>query len=198
MSRAVFLSSGFDDVTLSYYNVIMRNNPFGERAYHWKGGRKNNNGYVMIYSPDHPYRDQQGYVREHRLVVEKHLDRLLSSEEVVHHLNGVRNDNRYENLSILDKDDHDKIHLVAGKQSRFGKGSVPWNKGKVGVMPPPWNKGTKEVAHMKCATCRGGFVVPKHRESVAKYCSRNCVPAWNKGVLGLQPWHNLSGLRGGK
>ena len=51
--------------------------PRGKNHWHWNGGRKNNNGYVMIYKPNHPNCDQQGYVREHRLVMEQYLKRYL-------------------------------------------------------------------------------------------------------------------------
>lgn len=101
----------------------------GEKALHWKGGRKNNNGYIMVYAPDHPHCDSQGYVRQHRLVVEDHLNRLLEKDEIVHHLNHKRNDNRIENLRIMTKQDHDKYHLASGVSTRFKKGQVPWNKG---------------------------------------------------------------------
>ena len=76
----------------------------------WRGGKKNNNGYVMIYKPLHPNSDLQGYVREHRLVAEKLLQRYLTKDEIVHHKNGIRDDNREENLQILDKRKHDILN----------------------------------------------------------------------------------------
>ena len=56
-------------------------------------------GYVMLRRPDHP-RASGGYVFEHILVVEQQLGRHLLPDETIHHLNGVRDDNRIENLEL--------------------------------------------------------------------------------------------------
>ncbi len=64
----------------------------------WRGGRKKHEGYVLIRKPDHPHKNSQGYVYEHRLVVEKQIGRYLYSYEVVHHINKIKNDNQPKNL----------------------------------------------------------------------------------------------------
>ena len=75
----------------------------GNRNPHWRGGRtRHNRGYLMLYAPDHP-RASHGYVFEHILVIEAHLGRHLVDGETVHHLNGIRDDNRLENLELWTK-----------------------------------------------------------------------------------------------
>lgn len=76
----------------------------------WKGGRSMQNGYVIIHAPDYPSSYSNGYVPEHRLVMERHLDRLLLRKEHVHHLNGDKTDNRIENLILLSNSEHARTH----------------------------------------------------------------------------------------
>jgi len=68
----------------------------------WKGGKfKDGNGYIKIKMREHLFANSSGYVTEHRLVMEKKIGRFLKPYEMVHHKNGIRNDNRIENLQLL-------------------------------------------------------------------------------------------------
>ena len=78
----------------------------GEENPNWKGGRvKRSDGYIRVrlFTEDFFYSmaDKQNYVAEHRLIMAKHLSRCLLQWEVVHHKNGVRDDNRLINLELL-------------------------------------------------------------------------------------------------
>jgi hypothetical protein len=77
----------------------------------WKGGRINHQGYIRVRCEGHPKASSHGhYVLEHTLVMEKHLGRYLEDHEIVHHINGIRNDNRVENLVVLTRSEHTKHH----------------------------------------------------------------------------------------
>ena len=84
----------------------------GEKNCNWKGGKiKHTEGYICILKPNHPFCHKDGYVMEHRLVMEKHLGRYLTSKERVHHINGKRDDNRIQNLIYFPTDpEHLKYH----------------------------------------------------------------------------------------
>lgn len=76
------------------------------------------NGYRMVQAPaGHPGADSKGYIREHRLVMGKKLGRHLSKDEVVHHINHDKLDNRPENLEVMDLGLHTSIHHT-GKVGR--------------------------------------------------------------------------------
>ncbi len=74
----------------------------GEKNPRWKGGFfKDKDGYILVYKPFHPFANITGYIRKHRIVMEKIIGRYLKVEEVVHHINGIRHDNRYCNLKLF-------------------------------------------------------------------------------------------------
>lgn len=70
---------------------------------HWKGGRITPGGYKEIYIDKKP-------IREHILIMENHIGRPLRKDEVVHHKNGDRLDNRIENLELMTRSEHARLH----------------------------------------------------------------------------------------
>ena len=91
--------------------------PRGDRNPNWKGGRKKHGDYIVIYQPGHPRTYTKGYVPEHILVWEQVHNRPLPPEWVVHHLNGIKSDNRPENLAGLPSKKH--VHILAVKAKRI-------------------------------------------------------------------------------
>jgi hypothetical protein len=85
----------------------------GKRNGNWKGGREvNDDGYIKVCRPNHPHKDARGYVFEHRLVMEKKLDRYLLAKEVVHHKDYDKKNNRIENLVLFpDQKAHIAWHI---------------------------------------------------------------------------------------
>ena len=86
----------------------------GQPPLNWKGGKvKHSDGYIRIYKPKHPFKQKEGYIFEHRFVMEQKLGRFLKPKERVHHLNNIRDDNRIENLILfLNESEHQKFHSL--------------------------------------------------------------------------------------
>lgn len=81
---------------------------WGENHPLWKGGFWiNENGYKVLENQ----KDTNGKkVYEHRLMMEKHLGRRLKKEELIHHINGNKLDNRIENLMLTNRREHPSLH----------------------------------------------------------------------------------------
>ena len=94
-------------ISETHWDTHRENNP------NWKGGIvKDKRGYIYILQPDNPSSDKDGYIYEHRLVMEKHLGRHLIKGEIVHHINKIKSDNRIENLMLFSsQSEHIKHHI---------------------------------------------------------------------------------------
>jgi len=89
----------------------------GANSHMWKGGRfVDNRGYVRVNTnPDdffYPMAVNGRYIMEHRLVVAKHLGRCLHSWELVHHINGDKDDNRLVNLRLVMVQGHNQLTIL--------------------------------------------------------------------------------------
>nr|DAP58086.1 MAG TPA: homing endonuclease [Caudoviricetes sp.] len=89
----------------------------GAKNSYWRGGKTRDEfGYIMVQCKEHPRASKcGGYVPEHILVAEKKIGRYLTENEVVHHINGVKWDNRPENLAVMTKSEHTKLHWMIRK-----------------------------------------------------------------------------------
>lgn len=95
--------------------------PKGERAGNWNGGRhKTVNGYIVVRQPDHPNSMKSGYVLEHVLLISEAIGRPLEKGEVSHHVNGIKDDNRLENLRLMSKTAHDRLHKPEREAAQWG------------------------------------------------------------------------------
>lgn len=90
----------------------------GSRHYNWQGGIRIVGGYREVKFPNHPYANKSGYVKEHRIVMERHLGRTLLPTEIVHHINGDTLDNRIENLMLFASNGEHVQHHVALRRKR--------------------------------------------------------------------------------
>lgn len=89
-----------------------------EKPNSWKGGKRHDSrGYVSIYMPNHPFAySNKRYVREHRLVMQKHLGRFLQRKEVVHHIDSNPKNNNINNLMLFSSNiEHRKFEMAMKK-----------------------------------------------------------------------------------
>lgn len=97
----------------------------GAGNHRWTGGRiLTKGGYVMLYSPGHPYarkcgKGRAGYVFEHRLVMEKKLGRYLRPGEVVHHIDNENANNHPDNLELFQTNADHLRHELTGKKPKW-------------------------------------------------------------------------------
>jgi len=113
-----------------------------EQTANYKGGKYiNQKGYYLILSNEHPFRDKNNYVYEHRLIVEQNYQlfdekyfvvidgkHYLKKESIVHHKNENKSDNRIENLDVMTKSEHQRLHTKKFVRIKNNKGQYTWGK----------------------------------------------------------------------
>lgn len=73
-------------------------------------------GYISVYFPNHPSASSDGYIMQHRLIMEKQLGRYLTKDEIVHHINFKRADNDINNLQLMNPKEHMSYHMKLRKE----------------------------------------------------------------------------------
>jgi len=116
-------TKGFERLCRTCANKNLSLRQRGENSPRWRGGRrKNKGGYVLLrYDPCGPFASMcsSNYILEHRLVIAQYLGRSLLPNEHIHHINGVKQDNRLENLKLVSSQkEHFNAVLEENKQLR--------------------------------------------------------------------------------
>jgi predicted nucleic acid-binding Zn ribbon protein len=121
---------------------------------------RNLNGYILVYKPEHPRAmkgdNWDGYVYEHVLVAEKNINRFLSDDEAVHHLDGIKSNNRDTNVIVLLKSEHARLHGWLSK-------GAPYEK----LYGVNWKNSGKPDSH--CLKCGNPL-----KTGQSKFCSSEC------------------------
>lgn len=109
---------------------------------------------------NHPRRTSKNYVLEHIIVMENHLKRLLNINEVVHHIDGIKKNNTINNLQVMDKSEHSRLHQLA-----------------VG----------RKYCSLKCPYCKCVFEKPENKTHLNKggraaFCSRKCNGSFSREI----------------
>lgn len=130
MPKGIYLRTKIGGMSGKYHSEetrkkmsIAKQRRKGKDNPNWKGGKKRNTaGYILIYSINHPYKKKDNCVMEHRLVIEKNIGRYLKKEEFIHHINENKQDNRIENLQIVSREEHRKIHSLSKINNKISLG----------------------------------------------------------------------------
>lgn len=97
----------------------------GKASGNFKGyRRKSTKGYVVLYRPGEEGTDKNGMIMEHRYIMAQKIGRPITPSEVVNHINGIKNDNRIENLRLMDFGEHSTHHNLERRGSLSTKYSL--------------------------------------------------------------------------
>lgn len=103
--------------------------PTGSQFTRWKGGITYREGRALVHKPSHPKATKRHkYVKRAVIVIEEYLERYLDPDEIVHHINQNPLDDRLENLQVLTRSQHTRLHhrlrkTKASQQPRNEDGS---------------------------------------------------------------------------
>lgn len=147
----------------------------GKEHSNWKGGRHIMLGYIKVYQPSHPCAYGIGYMLEHRLVMEEYLGRYLDAGEIVHHIDGSRDNNVIENLELC----LSKVHIGFHK---LGKPMSAEQKAKQSAAVSGKNHPNygKRLSDATVAKMRAASTGRKHSPETKAQMSTSAKTGWLK------------------
>ena len=92
----------------------------GQKGANWKGGKhKDHHGYWYIWKPTHHRALKKGYVKPCILIAEQKLSRPLINTEIVHHIDGRKDNDSPSNLVVISDTQHRREHTVDNVHKRW-------------------------------------------------------------------------------
>ena len=148
-------------------------------------------GYIWLYKKSHPMSNKSGYVLEHRYIMSQHLNRILNSNEIVHHVNEKRTDNRIENFQLMSDFEHKSFHgkKHSNLKYQFNKTCISCGKKFVGGGNAKY---CTQCKTKECKYCSKKFISDPAQKR--KYCCKECC---TKDQIGKMP-KNTEGLKLGR
>ena len=117
IAKRLGVSQGKISQWMIKYNIKTRHGR-GKNSSQWKGGTKRtSSGRIKVYCPEHHRADGGGYVYRQILVWEKHKGD-IPKDFVIHHLNGIKDDDRIENLIMMPSSSHSPYIFLHEIQKR--------------------------------------------------------------------------------
>lgn len=157
-------------------------NKKGPDSPNWKGGRRKEDGYVLIYCPEHPCSRKDGYILEHRIIMEQYLGRQLEPEEVSHHINEVKDNNTIENLELCLRIIHRKYHRLGKQHTQETKLTIsrkkignPANRHRLGKRNSKESNEKNRISHLGMHSGEKNPFYGKHHSKETKELLRKAA-----------------------
>lgn len=179
----------------------------GDKNPAWKGGRTiDKDGYVLVHAPGHLNSTKTGRIREHRLVMSEKLGRPLLRNEVVHHIDGDKQNNSLDNLELFDENSEHLRHELTGKVPAWTEAGLEAMKsasllGSLNSLKTAWTDERREKARQRTIErhAKGDFGpqtwTEESRRLASEFAKSRNLPRLQDGTFAPQT-QNDQGLEG--